>query len=158
MADRLELTTLHRIGSANPQKRERYTFDFVVNGLSLFEATAAKFDMCGCLADPQFDRETAHSFNGTMASSLISGAPVGRSQGVPLFVCSECGDLGCGAITVRISRDARVVQWHDFAYENGFEAVRRLNDVGPFEFERGAYVTQISRLVLDLDFDLTKEH
>jgi hypothetical protein len=38
MMDQLELATLHRTGATNPLRRERHTLDFVVNGLSLFEA------------------------------------------------------------------------------------------------------------------------
>jgi len=64
MADQLELATLNRIGSADPRKRERHTFDFVVNGVSLFEATkASRSDMCGSLSDPKFEREVARRLN-----------------------------------------------------------------------------------------------
>ena len=49
MTDQLELAPLLRMGSASPQKRERYSFDFVVNGVSLFEVTEASSTIC---ADP----------------------------------------------------------------------------------------------------------
>ncbi len=47
-----------------------------------------------------------------------SSLPSGR---VLLFVCPECGDIGCGAITVRITRSGSDVIWSDFARENGYE-------------------------------------
>ena len=68
-------------------------------------------------------------------------------------MCAECGDLGCGAITVSIKRaDDRVV-WCDFGYENTYEA-QVLRDeyanVGPFEFEfhhyQSALLSAIERL------------
>jgi hypothetical protein len=47
-------------------------------------------------------------------TSLASGR-------VLLFVCPECGDIGCGAIAVRIKRSGSDVTWSDFARENGYE-------------------------------------
>jgi hypothetical protein len=83
MADQLELATLHRIGSADPMKRERYTFDFVVNGMSLFEATqASRFDMCGSLSDPKFEPEVARRLNGGIAATLTSDVPAGSGRRV----------------------------------------------------------------------------
>ena len=114
MADELELATLHRIGSADPRKRERYTFDFVVNGVSLFEATKASgSDMCGSLSDPKFEREVAGRINGEIAAALTSDVPAGSGRRVALFVCPECGDLGCGAVTVLITRNDHRVQWSE---------------------------------------------
>jgi hypothetical protein len=146
MADQLELATLHRIGSTSPLKQEKYTFDFMVNATSLFKATqASSFDMCGCFSDPQFEREEARRFNGRIANMLTSDVPVCGSHRVALFVCSECGDLACGAITVLVSRDDLIVQWSDFAYDNGYEARTKLAHMSPFEFEWAAYLTAIRR-------------
>jgi hypothetical protein len=150
MADQLELSTLHRIGSTAPLKQERYTFDFVVNGASLFEATqASSSDMSGCLSDPRFEPEVARRLNDGMANMLTSGVPVSGGHRVALFVCPECGDLACGAITVLVSRNELVVRWSDFAYDNGYEARTDLTQVGPFEFEWAAYLTVIGRVSAD---------
>jgi hypothetical protein len=150
MADQLEFATLHRIGSAAPLKQERYTFDFVVNGESLFKATqASNSDMCGSLSDPRFERDVARRFNNRIANMLTSDVPVSGGHRVALFVCPECGDLACGAITVLVSRNDLVVQWSDFAYENGYEAETKLTHVGPFEFEWAAYLTVIKRAGAD---------
>ena len=37
------------------------------------------------------------------------------------FVCAECGDLGCGAVTVRIETVGGVVSWRDWGYQNNYE-------------------------------------
>jgi len=145
MTDHLELAALHRIGGTNPRKRERYTFDFVINGFSLFKATQAfESDMCGSLSNPQFEHELARRINGRIAAMLTSEVPVGGHR-VALFVCPECGDFACGAMTVLVSRTDLGVRWSDFAYENGFEAASQVNLVGPFEFEWAAYLTEIER-------------
>jgi hypothetical protein len=148
MTDQLELAALHRIGSANPQKRERHSFDFVVNGVSLFKATqASRYDMCGSLSNSQFEREVARLINRRTASMLTSDVPFGGHR-VALFVCPECGDFACGAVTTRVSRTELGVQWSDFAYENGFDAPSKLG-LGPFEFEWAAYLTEIERSEAD---------
>jgi hypothetical protein len=38
-----------------------------------------------------------------------------------LFVCAECGDLGCGAVTLSVTRVGGKVVWSDFGYENTYE-------------------------------------
>jgi hypothetical protein len=144
MTDHLELTPLLRKGSASPLKRERYSFDFVVNGASLFEVTkASKYDMCGSLSNPQFEPEAARQINVGTTAMLTSEMPVGGHR-VPLFVCAECGDFACGTITARVSRTNLGVQWSDFSYENGFDAASEL-DIGPFEFEWASYLREIDR-------------
>jgi len=149
MTDQLGFAPLHRIGSASSKKRERHTFDFVVNGISLFNATqAVRHDLCGSLSNPQFERELAHRINGRMAATLTSDVPVGGHR-VALFVCPECGDLACGAVTVLVSRTDLGVQWSDFMYENGFDFASKLDFVGPFEFDWTAYRTEIGRSKID---------
>jgi hypothetical protein len=78
---------------------------------------------------------------------LASDVPVGGHR-VPLFVCPECGDLACGAITARVSRTELGAQWADFAYENGFDPTSKLT-LGPFEFEWAAYLREIERSEAD---------
>lgn len=144
MTDRLELAPLLRMGSASPQKRERHSFDFVVNGASLFDVTrASRYDMCGSLSNPHFEPEAARLINVVTTAMLTSDVPVDGHR-VPLFVCPECGDFSCGTITARVSRTKLGVQWSDFAYENGFDAAFEL-DIGPFEFEWASYLSEIGR-------------
>lgn len=78
---------------------------------------------------------------------LTSDVPIGGHR-VALFVCPECGDFACGAVTVLVSRTDAGVQWSDFRYENGFDFVSKLDLVGPFDFEWAAYRTEIERLNL----------
>lgn len=89
MMDQLELAPLLRKGSANPRKRERYSFDFVVNGVSLFEVTrTSEYDMCGSLSNPRFEPEAARQINVGTTAMLTSDVPVGGHR-VALFVCAE---------------------------------------------------------------------
>jgi len=146
MMDQLELAALHRKGSADPAKRERRTFDFVVNGVSLFEATeASASDMCGCISDPRFEPELAGHMNVKSVNMLTSDVHMGVGHRAVLFGCPECGDFACGAITVFVSRDENSVRWSDFAYENGFEPQTHVTGLGPFAFDWAAYLAAFSR-------------
>jgi len=59
-----------------------------------------------------------------------------------LYVCGECGDLGCGAVSIIVEfRDESVI-WRNFGYENTWEEIVRtekLQDLGPFRFSLVGY-------------------
>jgi hypothetical protein len=44
------------------------------------------------------------------------------------FICSECGDIGCGAITALVVRDGHSIVWKTFGYENNYEENILLDD------------------------------
>lgn len=58
---------------------------------------------------------------------LLGESPSELESGrVPVLVCEECGDIGCGAIAVRVIVKADQVTWTDWAWENGYEDARDL--------------------------------
>ena len=66
---------------------------------------------------------------------------------VPLYVCAECGDLGCGGITAVVEQTADTVVWRDFAYQNDYELFDPddvLPDVGPIVFDRQGYLDALA--------------
>lgn len=60
------------------------------------------------------------------------------TQRIPLLVCT-CGDLQCGALTVRLSRHDDQVQWSEWAWENHYEATKLLPSLPACQFPEGAY-------------------
>ena len=137
MSDRLEIATLIR--PAEPGKKARRSVDFLVNCESLFTATEAKnADMCGRFSSdfPENNPEAAEIFTLRRPADLKSG----RSM---LYVCPECGDIGCGAITVRISDESGNIVWSAFAYENDYEEPRPIC-IGPFKFPAECYAQVIA--------------
>lgn len=56
-----------------------------------------------------------------------------------LYVCPECGDIGCGAYAAHVRREAGNYVWLDFVYVNGYELPRPLPTIGPFVFTAPEY-------------------
>jgi len=40
-----------------------------------------------------------------------------------LFICSECGDLGCGATSCVIVKEGNAIVWKEFGLQNNYEDV-----------------------------------
>jgi len=144
MYDSLDIAILHRAGSFN--KQERHSVDFIVNGISLFAATKAQgLDMCG-----RFSSDLNASLNNEFQQVFnLLAQPDTPSNRVMLFVCSECGDIGCGAITIKITKESETYIWSEFAYENdyddGMTDFSSYTSIGPFRFESQHYHSILSR-------------
>lgn len=63
---------------------------------------------------------------------------------VVIYICPECGDIGCGAYSVQIRSFNGEIIWEEFAYENGYEEPRAIPDVGPFIFSSAPYVRAVN--------------
>ncbi len=86
---------------------------------------------------------------GTVAKLLREAGPDLPPNRVAIYVCPECGDLGCGAVTVAIDRDGEDIIWSDFRWERNwidpFDLEERRFDVGPFRFETDAYTLVLNK-------------
>jgi hypothetical protein len=137
----LELTPLIREGTQNANgtsKSERHFLDFVVDGQSLWEALGERHDMVSILCAEYSADETAKAV-GPLLLNEKADLPNDRRS---FFVCSECGDLGCGAITAVVERQGETIAWKAFGYENTYEDKIFLDahsTVGPFTFDATAY-------------------
>jgi hypothetical protein len=94
-------------------------------------------------------------FLGQCPSELESGR-------VPVLVCEMCGDVGCGALAVRITRDGKLVKWTDWADEDGDELSREVGwPTRPDElvFDQSNYESEIRKglLLSGSDDDITLE-
>lgn len=139
----LQLALIHRVGgsSGGASWKERWTFDFLVDGQSLANLLGAvKRDLVGRL-----DRDH-RDWNAQSVRVLTgdAGPDLGDDR-VMLFVCPECADLGCGAITAALHSADSTITWSDFKHENNYDEsmTRNFPCVGPFAFNIESY-----RLVL----------
>lgn len=83
---------------------------------------------------------------------LLGQRPPELANGrVPIFVCGDCGDLGCGAITAAVEWTADTVVWRDFGWDVNYETDEDDDDdpefAGPLIFDRAQYETELQRFI-----------
>ena len=44
-----------------------------------------------------------------------------RPDRIPIFICGECADYGCGATTCRVTLSDNLVEWSHFGCDNNYE-------------------------------------
>jgi len=111
--------------------------DFVLDGCGLSELVEAT-EIGGL--DNQV---TPFEFVTVDARSVMAGeAPfedwIPDTSRIPILVC-PCGDLCCGALTVRLSRDTSGVQWSEWAWENHMDPAQPLPSLPVCHFESTTY-------------------
>ena len=120
-----------RVRPGGGGRTERRYLDFVVDGISLYDRLRAgdRVTALGCWL-PDSEREHIEQLRSA-------------SGRVPLYVCAECGDFGCGAVTVQVERTPEGFVWRDFAFENNYDDTMKDADsyrsVGPFLFNKTEY-------------------
>ena len=135
----------HRKGSDNT--KEQNSCDFTINNDSLLE-TIIKLDgghddFIGCFAK-EWTLLNKHSRTQLLLKEEAE-TESGRSL---LYLCPECADIGCGAYGCKIVKINNQYIWSDFAYENGYEEPKLIQNLGPFIFEAYDYEILIDKLSL----------
>jgi hypothetical protein len=119
----------------------RRFLDFVVDGRSLYgELGGGNITPLGW---------SDADWHGQVVNRLLLLTPADLAENrQELYVCSECGDTGCGSITAVVTRQDDRFVWSDFAHyvnysytENEHHTIRRqgYEHVGPFAFDAAAY-------------------
>jgi hypothetical protein len=118
--------------------------DFVVDGVSLHDRHGADDISCLGWFTPEEDEQAARRLMGTAEPDV--------EDRVALWVCAECGDVLCGALTAHIVRSADEIIWRDFALSwHDHAAGRWVHETGPFgdwdelRFDAAQYDQAISR-------------
>ncbi|WP_433540903.1 hypothetical protein ACQP10_03930 [Streptosporangium sandarakinum] len=133
-------------GSRGTYRSECHFLDFVVDGRSLLEIVAERnpgnADMASALwlAPALEDDDAVGWMLGRCASPLDDGR-------VPLYVCPECGDLGCGALTAVVEVFSDQVVWRDLGWQTDYRDEVDYGDfigLGPFVFDRVQYEAALS--------------
>jgi hypothetical protein len=131
-----------RGGKNNQSKRMFY--DFIIDGRSLFETLNVDFISGFGWLTIEFQKEYADTILLKRPSELVSGR-------VPILICPECADLGCGAITVEIRKDKEFISWSNFGFENNYDetimSLDEYSEFGPFYFKKDAYWSLIHKTV-----------
>ena len=144
----LRLVWKRRTGGGGRTQRD--FLDFVIDGQSL---SAVVGDQISCLG--WFVPEE----NAKAARRLLLEEPADLPENRrTLYVCPECGDIACGAVSLVVERVENKIIWRDFGYENNYEGVVRaegFEGVGPFVFNRSEY-EKVIKQAIDLEGNLTK--
>ena len=141
MADRLSLAPLARAGADlghGARRAERHFLDFVVNGQSLWQAVAKRTDTVTVLCAEFTPAETVKAVNRLL---LTEPAQVPNDRRC-IYVCPECGDVGCGAITAAVTKEGDSIVWKEFGHENNYGPevhLEKYAHVGPFVFDAVEY-------------------
>jgi hypothetical protein len=128
----LQLAWRKRAGGGG--RTEREYLDFVVDGQPLSEKLGG--DLASCLG------WFVPAENAKVVNKLLLKEPADLPNNRHcLYVCPECGDLECGAITAVIERRGDEIIWCDFGFQSNPDKIRAnqsFNDIS-FTFERAQY-------------------
>lgn len=117
---------------------QSHFLDFVLDGESLLDRLE---ESDGSLVTP-LNRAWLPTVPDALDELRGNRPSPGLAEGrVALLVCGTCGDLGCGALTARLSVTAESVTWFDFLWEDGLRPASATSLDAPqvFEFRRSDY-------------------
>ena len=137
--DQLSFVDARRLGGGG--KSERLYYDFAINGRPLRELVEPR-DFIGLFG--WLDRSLELRFFERLLLREPSELPSGR---VLIYICPECGDVGCGAVTARITKYDDSFAWTEFAFENNYEPglVESYPHVRDFVFHKSEYYRALNR-------------
>lgn len=127
----LELSPKVRGGESGKTRREY--LDFVVDGKSIGELVGGDLSCLG--GTPEENEKTLQRL------LLEEPGELPDKHRRMLYVCGECGDIGCGATTLQIDIDGDLVTWSNFAYENNYQEIdfEGYEEIGPIVFRLEEY-------------------
>ena len=133
----LKLEWKRREGSKNTTQRDY--LDFVIDGESLYEEVGGgNISPLGWFS-PKENLKVINRLLLKEESELTDNR-------YPLYVCAECGDLGCGVITAVIEREGDKIIWKDFGYQNNYEKeIHSVGFSGMFVFDELQYQTALEK-------------
>lgn len=153
-SNRLTLVRATRVVEEDlSDRKESWEFlDFVIDGEPLYERVhAAGIDNI----TPIWLERTATPESAAAIRRLLGDEPADAPGGrVSVYVCAECGDLGCGAVTVDVTIGETVVTWSDWGFQNNYEPEIQRDLVprfGTLTFAREEYEAVLRDALTDIE-------
>ncbi|GHB64436.1 hypothetical protein [Persicitalea jodogahamensis] len=145
----LQFQSATRRGDDN--RKERHYHDYLIGGESLHKILGlSPLDLVtpfGWNVRKDYEWESLYELIFVKKPRLITGR-------VPLYVCPECGDLACGAITAEVLDLENKIIWKAFGYENDYEGViDSYAALQPIELDRDSYY----KALLNLSYNLARK-
>ncbi len=141
MVSTLDVTWATRVGGGG--RTERRYLDFVIDGVSLGSRFNADFI-------PPLGWFTVEAQLATIERLRRKAPPDLGHHRTSLCICPECGDIGCGAISLSVEGGAGVVEWKDFGVQNSYEDMvhrQGFEEVGPYTFDGAQYHALFARVL-----------
>jgi len=129
----------------HPDKKysDRQYLEFIVSGQPLHEYLGVKEQSrvtpFGFFPDKKEQKRALREFRFQQRSLLIDNR-------VELYICEDCGDIRCGAITTKIIDEGDKIIWAQFATQNDPEEISELLAVEQIEFNRQDYFKAFSKI------------
>jgi len=120
-------------------KARRRFLDFAIDGRALYPDIRQRGLDCitPLWVDDDKARDAAVEAVRRLLTEIDGDAPDGR---VTVYGCAECGDLGCGAATVRIKVGDDAITWSDWGWQTNYsDEVDRLQGMEDMTFDRAQY-------------------
>lgn len=119
---------------------ERTSADFLIDGQSLLEMlvrhAGGHADFMGCLV-------SGYAKECRRVTSMLLDTTCKAGKHVLLYLCPECGDIGCGAYSALVRCDGESYVWESFAYQTSESDVEPVAALGPFCFDADRYAAAI---------------
>jgi hypothetical protein len=127
--------------AGGPDQQPRRSYDYTINGTPLRSWVNAG-DNIGLFG--WLPHESEAEFARWLLMREPSKLPSGR---VPLYICPECGDLGCQSRSARVIETDDAFVWTELGYEAEYDTgpVTKFIDARPFCFEKRAYERAVGR-------------
>lgn len=131
------------------RKHKRKYVDFIISGTPLSEILQAKerdmISMLGWNSDINYEKSILREFLKQEPPELETGRTI-------IYGCSECGDIGCGAITSEIIADGDKIIWKNFGYENDYSGfdLEDFRNILPFVFDKKKYFEEFEKIADEL--------
>ncbi|MBN1800167.1 MAG: hypothetical protein JW891_01595 [Candidatus Lokiarchaeota archaeon] len=114
------------------QKGKKKFIDFFVSGKNLSEILKVEGEVCVLSSGNYYDRKEA------IKELTLKKKPELESGRCRLYVCSYCGDIWCGSITVDIEEKENLIIWKSFGWETP-EEFCLYEHTTDFKFEKKKY-------------------
>jgi hypothetical protein len=142
----LELVWRTRSGVSGRTRREY--LDFVIDGKSLQDLLDPG-EMIGCLGWQSSTEEQV------LIDQLLlkRPSPIGDDR-VPIYICPECGQLDCGAVTVQIQKSKSGIVWSNLGFQKDNSVAvsfdRAYASIAGYTFDKSEYWTTFSTRLEDI--------
>ena len=137
--------SLHLSWTKHPHKKHsgKQFLDFIVSGESLRSYLGLKNNLTvtpfGFFPSKEEEKRNLQEFRLQQKTQL-------EGNRIELYICEDCGDIGCGAVTAKIIDRGDKIIWTEFANQSTPEEIHSQINVEEIEFDRQDYFKALEKI------------